>query len=198
MTSRLLAAALAISLGSLAVRAQDHPFKDVKPNDFATYKMKVTVGPLNLEGTTTQIVTEKTDKEAKVRVTANFGGMETPPQEQTIDLTKAYDPTRIGTLPPGAKVEVKKLKSGEEVVKAGKDKEGKDREFKCTWTTYQIDAEASGQKITGEVKVWESPQVKMGLVKMEMTGKVTSTTDAANVVDTRMNLEIQEFGTKMP
>ena len=197
MTLRLTALALAISLTSLAARAQDHPFKTVAKDDFATYKMKVTVGALNLEGTTTQTVTDKNDKEATVQVKASFGGMETPPQEQKIDLTKPYDPTRVGVLPPGAKADVKKLKTGEETIKAAK-KDGKDRSFKCTWTTYQVEAEAGGQKISGEIKVWESPEVKMGLVRMEMTGKVVSAADATQAVETKMTLELTDHGTKMP
>ena len=95
MTVRLAAAALAVALGALAARAQDHPFKNVKVDDYATYKVSVSVGMLKLDGTTTQTVVKKDDKEATVRVVANFSGMDTPPQEQKIDLTRPYDPTKI-------------------------------------------------------------------------------------------------------
>lgn len=196
MTTRLLAVVLGVSLAAVAVRAQDHPFKNVSLNDFATYKMKLTVGSLNLEGTTTQVVTAKTNTKVTLKITANFSGMETPPQDQEIDLTKPYDP--IGTLSPGAKASIKKLKEGQEKIKSGKDKDGKDKEYDCTWTTYQIDAEASGHKITGELKVWESRTAKLGLVKMEMSGKATSIADPKVVVDTKMSLEMMEDGTKKP
>jgi hypothetical protein len=189
MTVRLLAAAIAVSLGSLAASAQDHPFKNVKVDEFATYKMKVSVattsGTLNLEGTTTQTVISKTDKEAKVRIVANFGGMETPPQEQTIDLSKPYDPTRVGQLQPGTEAKIDKLKDGKEKVKAGKD----NKEYDCTTTVYKMKAKAAGQEIDGEVKVWEAKDAPMGLVKMEMTGTVAG-------MKTTMTMELIESGTK--
>jgi hypothetical protein len=189
MTARLLAAALAVSLGSLGVRAQDNPFKDAKEGDFVTYKMKVSVGTLNLEGTTTQTVTSKTDKEAKVKVVANFSGMETQPQEKTIDLTKPFDPAQIGQLPPGAEAKVEKLKDrdGKEKLKIGKE----NKEYDCTVTVYKMKAKATGQEIDGEVKVWESKAAPMGLVKMEMTGMVAG-------MKTTMTMELLEFGGKKP
>ena len=73
MTIRLLATSLAICLVPFLARAADeeHPYKNVKKGDFATYKMKVKVGPLDIDGTTTQTVTAKDDKEATVKVTAS-------------------------------------------------------------------------------------------------------------------------------
>jgi hypothetical protein len=189
MIVRLLAAALAVSLGTLAVRAQDNPFKDVKVGDFVTYKMKVTVGALNLEGTTTQTVTSRTDKEAKLKVVSNFSGMETPPQEQTIDLTKPYDPTRVGQLQPGAEAKVEKLKDkdGKEKLKLGKE----NKEYDCTVTVYKMKAKAMGQEIDGEVKVWEAKTAPMGLVRMEMTGMVAN-------MKTTMTMELMDFGGQKP
>jgi hypothetical protein len=191
-----MAVAIALAVTAFAARAQDNPYKAVAVNDFATYKMKVAVGALALDGSTTQIVTAKTDKEAKVKVTATFSGMETPPQEHTIDLTKPFDPTRVGALPQGAEAKVEKLKDGKETIRAGKDKEGKPRDYECTWTTYKITAKAANQNVDAEVKVWISPDAKLGLVKMELTGKVMNATDAAAAVDTRMTLELTEDGTK--
>ena len=187
MIVRLVAAALAVSLGSLAASAQDHPFKNVKVDEFATYKMKVTVGTLNLEGTTTVTVISKTDKEAKVKVVANFGGMETSPQEQPIDLTKPYDPTRVGQLQPGTEAKIDKLKDSKEKIKIGKD----NKEYDCTVTVYKMRAKATGQEIDGEVKVWEAKDVPMGMVKIEMTGTVAG-------MKTTMAMELIEFGTKKP
>ena len=86
MTSRVLAV-FALCLAPVALRAadDDNPYKNVKVGDYATYKMKVSVGPLALDGTTTQTITAKTEKEAKVKVTASVNGMEAPAQEQTVD-----------------------------------------------------------------------------------------------------------------
>jgi hypothetical protein len=187
MIVRLVAAALAVTLGALAVRAQDHPYKNVKVDDYATYKINVTVGTLNLQGLTTQTILSKNDKEAKVKVVANFSGMDTPPQEQLIDLTKPYDPTKVGPLGAGTEAKIEKLKDSKEKVKIGKD----NKEYECTLTVYKLKAKTAGQEIDGEVKVWESKDVAMGLVKMEMTGKVAT-------MDTKMTMELIEFGNKKP
>jgi len=188
MTVRLTALAALVSLVALTARAQDHPFKTAAKDDTATYKMKVAVGTLVLEGTTTQTVVAKTDTKVTVRVTANFSGMETPPQDQEIDLTKPYDPTRVGALPQGAEAKVEKLKDGKEKLKVG------GKEYDTTWTSYKVNAKAAAgaQVIDADLKVWESKEAKLGLVKMEMNGKVTSAADPKNAVDTKMSLELTQ------
>jgi hypothetical protein len=165
MLTRLLAA-LALCAAPAAVAqdqpAVDNPFKNVKVGDFATYKMSIKAGPIAQTGTTTQEVIEKTDKEAKVKVTANLNGMDVPAQEQTIDLTKPFDPTQVGALPPGIDAKVEKGKDGMEKIKVG------GKEYDTTWTSYKVKAEVMGQKFDADVKVWTAKDVPMGTVKMEM------------------------------
>lgn len=185
MSIRLLAAALAVMIAPCAVRADDeNPYKNVKVGDFATYKMKVNVGPIAIDGTTTQSITAKTDKEAKVKVLASVNGMEAPAQEQTVDLTKPYDPTKVGGgLPGGAEATVEKGKEGKEKVKAA------GKEYECTWTTYKVKAKANGMEIEADIKVWTSKDVPMGMVKMEMNANVAK-------MEMKMSMELSEFGNK--
>jgi len=186
MIVRLLAAVLAVAVAPMAVRAADdeNPYKNVKVGDFATYKMKVNVGPIAIDGSTTQSITEKNDKEAKVKVTASVNGMEAPAQEQTVDLTKPYDPTKVGGgLPGGAEAKVEKGKEGKEKIKAG------GKEYECTWTTYKVSAKANGMDIDADIKVWTSKEVPMGMVKMTMKASVAK-------MDMEMTMELTEFGNK--
>jgi len=185
MIVRLLAAVLAVAVAPVAARAADeeNPYKNVKVGDFATYKMKVNVGPIAIDGTTTQSVTSKTDKEAKIKVTAAVGGMEAPAQEQTIDLTKPYDPTKVGNLQGGAEAKVEKGKEGKEKIKAA------GKEFEATWTEYKVKAKANGMDIDADIKVWISKDVPMGMVKMTMKANVAK-------MDMEMTMELSEFGNK--
>jgi len=186
MIVRLLAAVLAVAVAPVAARAADeeNPYKSVKVGDFATYKMKVNVGPIAIDGTTTQSVTAKTDKEAKIKVTAAVNGMEAPAQEQTIDLTKPYDPTKVGGgLPGGTEAKVEKGKEGKEKIKAG------GKEFDATWTEYKVKAKANGMDIDADIKVWTSKEVPMGMVKMTMKATVAK-------MDMEMTMELSEFGNK--
>lgn len=167
MTARLLVTALALCSFASVTRAADddfNPYKGVKVGDFATYKLNVTIGELKIGGTTTQTVTAKTDKEVTVKVVNIVNGMETPPMTETIDITKPFDPTKIGGgLGQGIQAKVDKLKEGKEKVKvAGK-------EYDCTWTTYKVKAMAMGMNIDADTKVWMSKDIQMGIVKLEMT-----------------------------
>lgn len=189
MTVRLLAA-LAVCLAPLTARAADdeNPYKNTKVGDYATYKMNMKVAGFAVTGTTTQSVTAKSDKEATVKVTGsielNGMKMDIPEQEQKIDLTKPYDPTKIGGgLPAGTDVKVEKGKEGKEKIKvAGK-------EYDTTWTTYTVKGKAGGQDITAEVKAWTSKDVPMGMIKMEMTADVAK-------MKMEMTMEMTESGNK--
>lgn len=186
MIVRLFAAVVAVAVAPVAVWAadDDNPYKDVKVGDFATYKLKVNVGPIAIDGTTTQNITAKTDKEAKVKVVASVNGMEAPAQEQTVDLTKPYDPTKVGGgLPGGAEAKVEKGKEGKEKIKAA------GKEFECTWTEYKVKAKANGMEIDADIKVWTSKEVPMGTVKMTMKAAVMK-------MDMEMTMELSEFGNK--
>jgi len=182
MTSRLLAV-LVLGFAPLVARGDDdNPYKNVKEGDFATYKMKIKVGPLELEGTTTQTIVAKTATEATVRITANVNGMEAPAQEQKIDLTKPYDPTKVGGgLPAGAEASVEKGKDGKEKLKLG------GKEYDATWTVYKVKAKANGVEIEGEAKTWTAKNVPMGLLKMESTMTVMK-------MEMKMTMELTESG----
>ena len=169
MTIRLFAALLALVVAPVLARSadDDNPFKNVKVGDYATYKTTTKGAASEVAGTITQSVTKKTDKEATVKTVTNFNGMEMPPQERTIDLTKPYDPTKASVLTPGADVSVEKGKDGKEKVKVG------GKEYEATWTTYTVKGKAGGMEITADVKAWMSKDVPLGMVKMEMTMELT-------------------------
>jgi hypothetical protein len=190
MTVRLLAAALAVCCAPLAARAadEDNPYKNAKVGDYATYKMNMKVATFAIAGTTTQSVTAKSDKEATVKTTGSFEIMgmkqDIPEQTQTIDLTKPFDPTKVGGgggLPPGTDVKVEKGKEGKEKVKVG------GKEYECTWTAYTVKGKANGQEITADVKAWMSKDLPLGMVKMEMTADIAK-------MKMEMTMELEKAG----
>jgi hypothetical protein len=192
MRLRLFAALLAVGCASFAVRAadMDNPYKNAKVGDYATYKMNMKVATFTISGTTTQKVTAKSDKEATVKTTGSidFNGnkQDIPEQTQTIDLTKPFDPTKVGGgggLPAGVKVDVEKGKEGKEKVKAN------GKEYDCTWTNYTVKGKANGMDITANVKAWVSKDMPLGMVKMEMSADVAS-------MKMEMTMELTESGNK--
>ncbi|WP_020472872.1 hypothetical protein [Zavarzinella formosa] len=168
MKTRFLAAMLALAVVPFAAFAADeeNPYKKVKVGDFATYKMAMKIGPLAIEGTMTQTVSAKDDKEATLKIASKFNGMEIPAQDQKIDLTKPWDPTKTGTLPPGTEAKIEKLKDGEETIKVG------GKEYKCKWETYKTKLKVQGQEMEMEMKVWQSKDFNLNMVKTEMSGEV--------------------------
>ncbi len=181
---------LAIVLAPVVARAADeeNPYKSAKVGDFAKYKMTTKVAGLSLDGTVVQTVTAKSDKEATIEVTGSieFNGnkMDIPKQEQKIDLTKPYDPTKGGNLPGGADAKVEKGKEGKEKLKVG------GKEYETTWTTYKMKAKQMGQEIDAEVKTWMAKDVPGGgMVKMTMTAKIAGQ-------EMEMVMELIETGKK--
>lgn len=160
----------------------ENPYKRVKVGEYATYKITAKIAGMALEGTVTQKVTAKTDKEVTVKVTSMMNGMEAPAQEHKIDLTKPYDPVNA-TLPADAEAKIEKLKEGKEKVKAG------GKEYETTWESYKIKAKAAGQDIESEAKAWQSKDLPLQLVKMEMTMEI-----AGMKIDIEM--ELTETGSK--
>lgn len=165
--TRVLAALFAL-LAPVAVTAadDDNPYKNTKVGDYATYKMDLKFGDLAIPGTMTATVTAKTEKEATITVTGKINNMDIPPQEQKIDLTKPYDPTKFANLPGGGEAKVEKLKDGKEKVKAG------GKEYDAEWTTYKVAAKAQGADIAANIKVWMAKEVTLGMLKMEMTAEL--------------------------
>lgn len=185
MTARLLAAAFALALAPFAARADeiDNPFRNAKVGDYAVYKMTTKIGDLAIGGTVTQTVTAKTDKEATLKVTANVNGMDTPAQEQKIDLTKPFDPTKAGSLPPNADIKVEKLKEGKEKVKVG------GKEYDSNWTTFKVKGKVMGLAIDADVKAWIAKEIPTGMAKMEMAASIAG-------MKMEMKMELSETGNK--
>jgi hypothetical protein len=185
MNLRLLAAALTLAAAPVAFAADDeNPYKKAKVGDFSTYKMTTKVPGGSVEGTMTQEVTAKDDKEATVRTSGKVSGTDIPPNDVKIDLTKPYDPTKAtGPLPPGANVQVEKLKDGKEKIKvAGK-------EYDATWETYKMKITSGGMSFDAEMKVWQSKELAIPILKMEMTGEVQG-------MKMEVAMELTETGTK--
>ena len=183
MKTRLCACLLALAAAPWAAAAdEENPYKKAKVGDYATYKVTTKVGGMNLEGTITQSVTAKSDKELTLRVTGTVNGMDIPAQEQKIDLTKPYDPTKA-TLPAGTEAKVEKLKDGTEKVKA------MGKEYDTKWESYKVTAKTMGQEIVAEVKAWMSKDEPQLAVKMEMTAEVMG-------MKMEMEMELTEKGTK--
>src|SRR5205807_5392363 len=102
----------------------------------------------NIEGTVTQTITAKSEKETSLKVTGKINGMDIPEQTQKIDLTKPFDPTKINSQAGGPDVKVEKGKEGKEKLKvAGK-------EYDTTWTKYKVTGKANGLEIDSDMKVW--------------------------------------------
>src|SRR4051794_2631646 len=117
-----LLAAVVAALAPIAAHAQDgadHPFKNAKVGDYATYTMTTKIGTIDVKGTITNTVKAVTAKEVTLEVTGKANGMPIPPQPQKIDLTKAFDPA--GSIPGGSKgdAKVEKLAEGSEKLTVG-------------------------------------------------------------------------------
>jgi hypothetical protein len=136
---------------------------------------------MNIDGTMTQTITEKTDKEVTVSTVTKMLGKEQPAQTTKIDLTKEFNPANAGGK--GGKVE--KLKDGTEKVKVG------DKEYDCTWVTYKVAPPAgapAGFSGETELKVWLCKDVP-GMVKMQATTKVMNQ-------ETGITMELTEMTNK--
>ncbi|HJZ90951.1 MAG TPA: hypothetical protein VKE40_08765 [Gemmataceae bacterium] len=168
MKLRQFAAVLAVAIFPVAARAADdeNPYRKAKVGDFATYKMTTKIAGISAEGTLTQTVTAKDDKEATVTTSGKVVamGMEIPVREEkmTIDLTKPFDPGKVGNLPPGTEVKVEKLKDGTEKLKVG------DKTYDSKWETFKMKAKLMGMEFEAEMKVWQAKELSIPMVKMEM------------------------------
>lgn len=190
MNFRLLGAALALTIvPSTWAADEENPYKKAKVGNFATYKVTTKVAGLNIEGTVTQTVTAKSDKEVTLKSSGKIlaMGMEVPvPEKETvIDLTKPFDPTQANGV-PGAKdaPKAEKLKEGREKIKlAGK-------EYEAKWATYKVKAKsAAGLEFDAEMKIWLAAELPIPTLKTEMNAEVMG----GNM---EMTMELTEMGTK--
>ena len=184
MNIRLLAAAFVVVLAPVASRAADdeNPYKNAKVGDFATYKMSMKVAGMDLGGTITQSVAAKSDKEVTLKVTGKINGMDVPETEQKIDITKAFDPTKLANQ-TGTDVKVEKGKEGKEKIKV------MGKEYESTWTSYKVKGKANGVEIDSDMKVWMAKDLPAAFGKMEMTMTVMG-------MKIEMTMDLSETGSK--
>ena len=187
---RSFVAVLVLAVAPVAARAADeeNPVKNAKVGDYATYTITTKAGGQTIDGTLTQTVTAKTDKEATVKGVMVFmlGGKEQkfPEQEEKIDLSKPYDPTKGGgaNLPGGGEIKAEKDKDGKEKIKVN------GKEYDTTWTTYKVKIKVMNQEIAGDMKAWMTKDLP-GMVKMTMTADF-----AGQKIE--MTTELKETGNK--
>ncbi len=167
--SRLLAPVLVAVCTVSLWAADDNPYKNARVGDYSTFEIKTEIAGLSMCGEMTQTVTKRTDKELTVQISGYITFMgnkqQIPPQEQKIDLTQPFDPTKVpGQLPPGASVQIEKGKEGKEKLTIGK------KDYQCTWTAYKVKSTVNGMAFEFDVRVWMSNDAPMGMVKMQMSG----------------------------
>jgi hypothetical protein len=168
MKFRSFAVLVACATSAFTVFGADpeNPYKRSKVGDSATYKVTLKIAQINIEGTLTQTVIAKDESKVKVKTTGTVGGGDIQPQEQDIDLTKPFDPTKVPGNPAGANVKVEKTKDGTERVKAGS------KEYECKWESFKLQASAMGMEFESVIKVWQGKDMAIPMVKMEMSGEV--------------------------
>lgn len=186
MTFRSFVALLTVtSAAVLTGRAADadNPYKTSKVGDYARYAIKGKLGFLPLDGTVTQTVTEKSEKEATLKIVLTAGGADTPFPDQKIDLTQPLDPTKGFALPKLGSAKLEKLKDGKEKVKVGA------KEYDAEWTTYKLKVTHKGIETEGDVKVWVAQEVPVKMVKMNLAITVDKN-------DIKIAAELNDFGSK--
>ena len=171
MHHRLLPFAALLLLAPLVSQGQEkteNPFKTAKIGDYVAYKLTTSLMGKDIDVNVKQTVTAQDEKEATLKTTTAFMGIDLPAQITKIDLTKPYDITAAATQ--GAeKGKFEKTGEGKEKVKVG------DKTYDCNWLTGKVVAEAMGQKLESEVKVWFSKAVPLtGLVKLDMKSNLAN------------------------
>lgn len=186
MKMRMIAAALALAVAPAGRAAdEENPYKKAKVGDYVTFKMATKISGVTLEGTVTQTVVAKDDKEATIELTGKVNNTDIPPQKQTIDLTKPYNPSASTGLPAGVAAKVEKVKDGKEKVKLGT------KDYDTTWETYKVKLNAAGTDFDAELRVWQDKSLALPMVKMEMS---------ATVMDNPINvtMELTDTGNRPP
>ena len=116
-----------------------------------------------------------------MKASGKMAGQNIPETEQKIDLTKPFDPTKLGGAGAGKDAKIEKLKDGTEKVKVG------EKTYDATWTTYKVTAKAQMQDVEADLKVWTAKDVPGGMVKMETTSKV-------GPIEMKMTMELEKTG----
>ena len=63
------------------------------------------------------------------------------------------------------------------------------KEYDCTWETYKIKAKANGMEFEADGKVWQTKDLALLVVKMEMNTEVAG-------MKIEMAMELSESGSK--
>ena len=160
---------------------ENHPLRNAKVGDYATYKIRTTFDGSDISGHLTQTVTSKSDKEivltqsGKITSPGHIEQRIPPGQEVKIDLTKPYDPTKFAGNPSTmSDVKIERLKEGKEKVIVG------GKEYDANWTTYRLkgkvitglDVRETKIDFTSEVKVWMSKDFSLGPLRTETTSDI--------------------------
>lgn len=161
----------------------ENPYKTAKVGDYAKYTIKGKLGFLPLDGTITQTVSEKSEKEATLKIVMTASGTDTPFPDQKIDLTQPLDPTKGFALPGFGNAKLEKLKDGKEKIKVGA------KEYNAEWMTYKVKVASKGVDSEGDLKVWVAQEVPVRMVKMNVTITIGKN-------DIRAAMELTEFGSK--
>jgi hypothetical protein len=171
MKMRLIAA-LILAVWAVSLCAQEpNPYAKAKVGDFATFKTSTKLAGIAVDGTLTQQVTAVTDKEVTIAVTGKVSGQDLPqPVEYKIDLTKPFDPTQAnGPLPPGAEMQVEKVKQDKERVE--KVKVG-DKTYDARVDAYKTKVKAGGMEFESRITVWVVKDLPVPMAKMELAADV--------------------------
>jgi hypothetical protein len=181
--SRLFVAISALVITSLLYAADDeNPYKKAKVGDYVTFKMTMKVGETIFNGSYTQTVTERTEKEVQIKTSGTINAEKIYALDKKIDITKPYDLIQHIILSEDREVQVEKLKEGKEKIKV------KDKEYDCTWQSFKLKSKAKGKE-EDEFKIWLSKQVGFWIVKMEGTSDVGG-------MKTVTTMELEEIGNK--
>jgi hypothetical protein len=170
MRIRLLAFALIVCLAPLAAAQEkgDNPFKKAKVGDYVAYKMTTSVMGKDLAMDMKQTVSAKDEMEVTLKTAITFMGNELPSQTTKIDLTKPYDPA-AAAIQGNKQGKFEKTGEGKDKIKVGA------KTYECTWLAGKVVAEAKGQKIESDVKLWFTKTVPLtGLLKMEIKSNLAN------------------------
>jgi hypothetical protein len=175
MRSLLTSAVLVCLVPALQAADDENPFKKAKVGDWAEYKMS---SPQGIEGKLKMTVKAKNDKEAtienKMTISVMGNEREMPVQQQKIDLTQAYDYTKLnsmGKLPKGVDAKVEKAGDGKEKITIG------GKSYDSNWMKLKTTNKFGDMTIESEIKVWMSKTAPLsGMVKMEVTSQFLNMT----------------------
>jgi hypothetical protein len=170
----MVGAVLAFCLVSGASRAEDeNPYKNAKVGDWAKYKMAIKAGGTAMESEQKQTVTARTETEVTIEMVMVMGGKENK-ATFTVKLNEKFEPYKMKNV----ETEVKEGASGSEALTIN----GKSVDTK--WKELEVINKLQGTEMKSKVKLWFSPDVKLGLAKMESdSGAMGKTT-----------LELVDFG----